>query len=200
KWVNRVRLDKMGETGRGAVEYVTLADKADEAADRFYERVRSPLLTDLYVDWGGLPVMDVYPQRLPDLFSGQPLVITGRYTQAASGTAHLKGTRAGGAFSRDIPVTFSSNTPQFDALAGYCARRRIDDLMAQDWLGIQRGAMDPKLKEQITQLGLDYRLMTQFTSFVAVEDKVVTKNGQPERVEVPVEMPEGVSHEHVFGL
>jgi Ca-activated chloride channel family protein len=79
--VNRFLLDKMAESGRGAVEYVTLADKADEAADHFYERVRSPLLTDLYIDWGGLPVTDVYPQRLPDLFSGQPLVITGRYTQ-----------------------------------------------------------------------------------------------------------------------
>jgi Ca-activated chloride channel family protein len=197
--VNRFLLDKMAEAGRGAVEYVNLADKADEAADRFYERVRSPLLTDLYVDWGGLPVTDVYPQRLPDLFSGQPLVISGRYTHSASGTVHLKGTRAGGPFSRDIAVTFSSSTPPFDALAGYWARRRIDDLMSQDWLGIQRGAMDPKLKEQITQLGLDYRLMTQFTSFVAVEDKLVTKNGRPERVEVPVEMPEGVSHEGVFG-
>jgi Ca-activated chloride channel homolog len=197
--VNRFLLDKMAEAGRGAVEYVTLADKADEAADRFYERVRSPLLTDLYVDWGGLPVTDVYPQRLPDLFSGQPLIITGRYTKPASGTVHLKGTRAGGPFSRDIPVTFSSSMPPFDALAGYWARRRIDDLMSQDWLGMQRGSMKPELKEQITQLGLDYRLMTQFTSFVAVEDKIVTKNGQPECVQVPVEMPEGVSHEGVFG-
>ena len=197
--VNRFLLDKMAEAGRGAVEYVNLADKADEAADRFYERVRSPLLTDLYVDWGGLPVTDVYPQRLPDLFSGQPVIISGRYTQPATGTVHLKGTRAGGPFSRDIPVTFSASTPPFDALAGYWARRRIDDLMSQDWLGMQRGAMKPELQAQITQLGLDYRLMTQFTSFVAVEDKVVTKNGQPERVQVPVEMPEGVSHEMVFG-
>jgi Ca-activated chloride channel family protein len=198
--VNRFLLDKMAEAGRGAVEYVTLADKADEAADRFYERVRSPLLTDLYIDWGGLPVTDVYPQRLPDLFSGRPVVITGRYTQPATGTVRLKGTRAGGPFSRDVPVTFSAGTPPFEALAGFWARRRIDDLMSQDWLGLQRGTMDPKLKEQITQLGLDYRLMTQFTSFVAVEEKVVTKDGKPQRVEVPVEMPEGVSHEGVFGV
>jgi Ca-activated chloride channel family protein len=197
--VNRFLLDKMAEAGRGAVEYVTLADKADEAADRFYERVRSPLLTDLYIDWGGLPVTDVYPQRLPDLFSGQPVIISGRYTQPASGAVRLKGTRAGGPFSREIPVTFSAGTPPFDALAGFWARRRIDALMSQDWLGIQRGTIKPELQEQITQLGLDYRLMTQFTSFVAVEDQIVTKDGKPQRVEVPVEMPEGVSHEGVFG-
>jgi Ca-activated chloride channel homolog len=197
--VNHFLLDKMAEAGRGAVEYVTLADKAEEAADRFYERVRSPLLTDLYIDWGGLPVTDVYPQRLPDLFSGQPVIISGRYSQPASGKVRLKGTRAGGPFSREIPVTFSVGTPPFDALAGFWARRRIDDLMSQDWLGIQRGSMKPELREQITQLGLDYRLMTQFTSFVAVEDRIVTKDGKPQRVEVPVEMPEGVSHEGVFG-
>ena len=197
--VNRFLLDKMAESGRGAVEYVTLADKADEAAHRFYERVRSPLLTDLYIDWGGLPVTDVYPQRLPDLFSGQPLVISGRFTQAASGKIRLKGTRAGGPFTREIPVTFSPSSPPFDALAGFWARRRIDDLMSQDWLGLQQGAMKPALKEQITQLGLDYRLMTQFTSFVAVEDRIVTKDGKPQRMQVPVEMPEGVRYEGVFG-
>jgi len=197
--VNRFLLDKMAEAGRGAVEYVTLADKADEAADRFYERVRSPLLTDLSIDWGGLPVTDVYPQRLPDLFSGQPVIITGRYTQAASGTVRLQGTRAGGPFRRDIPVAFSASAPSFDALAGFWARRRIDDLMSQDWLGIERGTVKPELEEQITRLGLDFRLLTQFTSFVAVEDKVVSKDGKPQRVAVPVEMPEGVSYEGVFG-
>src|SRR6516225_9325031 len=174
--VNRFLLDKMTESGRGAVEYVTLADKADEAADRFYERVRSPLLTDLSIDWGGLPVSDVSPQRLPDLFSGQPVIITGRYTQAASGTVRLQGTRAGGPFRRDIPVAFSASAPSFDALAGFWARRRIDDLMSQDWLGIERGTVKPELEEQITRLGLDFRLLTQFTSFVAVEDKVVSKD------------------------
>jgi hypothetical protein len=40
--------------------------------------------------------------------------------------------------------------------------------------------------------------MTQFTSFVAVEEMTVTDAGEPRRIEVPVEMPEGVSHEGVF--
>jgi len=197
--VNRFLLDKMADAGRGAVEYVSLADKASEAADRFYERVRSPLLTDLSLDWGTLPVEDVYPQRLPDLFSGRPLVITGRYTQSGRGAVQLKGTRAGGSFRREIPVEFMSSAPAADALASFWAHRRIDHLMSQDWLGMQQGNMKPALQEQITQLGLDYRLMTQFTSFVAVEERIVTKDGQSQRLEVPVEMPQGVSYEGVFG-
>src|SRR5580693_5361425 len=65
--VNRVLLEKMAEYGRGEVEYVGLHDDGSAAARRFHERVRNPLLTDITVDWGGLPVTDVYPKRIPDL-------------------------------------------------------------------------------------------------------------------------------------
>jgi len=197
--VNRFLLDGMAKAGRGAVEYVTLQDRAKEASRRLYERIRSPLLTDVSVNWGGLPVTDVYPTRLPDLFSGQPLIITGRYTGPAQGTIQLRGTRAGQAFVRDIPVNFSSQVSSQGVMGTFWARRKIDDLMSQDWSGAQQGQMKAGLQEQITQLGLDYCLMTQFTSFVAVEEQVVTKNGKPERVDVPVEMPEGVSYEGIFG-
>jgi TonB family protein len=72
--------------------------------------------------------------------------------------------------------------------------------MSQDYEGIQNGNAKPDVREAITQLGLEYRLMTQFTSFVAVEEMTVTDGGQPRRIDVPVEMPEGVSHEGVFGV
>ena len=196
--VNRFLIEGMAKAGRGDSEVVTLNDKADEAAYRLYERLRSPLLTDLSIDWRGLPVTDVYPQRLPDLFDGKPLVVTGRYATPVKGSIRLRGKRAGEDFVREIPVALTSNNSQNSVLAGHWARRRIDDLMSQDWAGAQSGNMKPDVQKEITQLGLDYRLMTQFTSFVAVEDRVVTKDGKPQGVEVPVEMPEGVSYEGVF--
>jgi Ca-activated chloride channel family protein len=197
--VNRFLLSKMAEEGRGAVEFVTLADKAEPAAQRLYERLRSPLLTDVALDFGDLPVTDVLPRRIPDLFSGQPVIITGRYTRAAGGTLHLRGKRAGDPFVRDIPVTFAQDRTANSLLATVWARRQVDDLMSQDWNGMQSGQPKPALRAQITQLGLDYRLMTQFTSFVAVEDRIVNKDGKPVHVDVPVEMPEGMSYEGVFG-
>ena len=197
--VNRFLIEGMAKAGRGDSEVVSLNDKADEAAHRLYEGLRSPLLTDLSIDWRGMPVADVYPQRLPDLFDGRPLVVTGRYTSPATGSIRLKGKQAGEDFVRDIPVALSANVGSSSMLAGFWARRRIDDLMSQDWNGAQSGNMKPEVQREITQLGLDYSLMTQFTSFVAVEDRVVTKDGKPQRVEVPVEIPEGVSYEGVFG-
>jgi Ca-activated chloride channel family protein len=64
---------------------------------------------------------------------------------------------------------------------------------------MQTGSPTGDLKQQITDLGLQYRLMTQFTSFVAVEEMTITEGGQPKTVQVPVEMPDGVSREGVFG-
>ncbi len=75
--VNRFLLDKMAEYGRGEVEYVGLEDDGSAAAKRFQQRVRSPLLTDISIDWGGLPVADIYPARIPDLFSARPLILSG---------------------------------------------------------------------------------------------------------------------------
>jgi Ca-activated chloride channel family protein len=197
--VNRFLLDKITEYGRGEVEYVGLNDDGSAAAKRFYERVRNPLLTDISVEWNGLPVADVYPQRVPDLFSAKPVVLTGRYLNGASGTIRLKGKMSGNDFVREIPVQFPDNEARHDVLAALWARQRIDDLMGQDYAGAQYANMKPELKETITQLGLEYRLMTQFTSFVAVEEMVVTDGGQPRRIDVPVEVPEGMDRRGVFG-
>jgi Ca-activated chloride channel homolog len=197
--VNRYLLDGMAKYGRGEVEYVALNADGSAAAKRFHERVQNPLLTDITIEWNGLPVSDVLPARLPDLFSAKPLVITGRYRGVPSGSIRLKGNLGGKLFSRDIPVKFASAGPNHEALATLWARTKVTDLMSQDLAGIQRGAASSELKEAITRLGLDYRLMTQFTSFVAVEESVVTEGGAPRVIQVPVEMPEGVSHEGVFG-
>ena len=71
--------------------------------------------------------------------------------------------------------------------------------MNRDMLGAQRGTPDPAIKETILGLGMRYQLLTQYTSFVAVEHLKITEGGEARTVEVPVEMPEGVSYEGVFG-
>lgn len=197
--VNRFLLDGMARAGRGEVEYVTRTEDAPPAADRLYERVHTPVLTDVIIDWGTLPVHDVLPSRPLDLFSVKPVVLTGRYSGDAKGTIHLRGKQAGKAFDRAIKVELQGKQAANGAVAQLWARNRISDLMSQDWSGMQQGNPSQALREQITQLGLDYRLMTQFTSFVAVEEQTVVENGQSRTIQVPVEMPQGVSPEGVFG-
>src|SRR5437867_4810768 len=196
--VNRFLLDGMAKYGRGEVEYVALNDDGSAAARRFHERVRNPLLTDITVDWNGLPVADVYPKQIPDLFGARPVILSGRYTGVGKGTIRLKGKMSGADFVREIPIDFSNSQAQHGVLSTLWARIRVDDLMSQDFKGAQQGAMKDDVKQNIIQLGLDYRLMTQFTSFVAVEEMIVTDGGQPRRIDVPVEVPEGVNRDAVF--
>ena len=197
--VNRFLLDNMAKYGRGEVEYVGLNDDGSAAARRFHERVRNPLLTDISIDWNGQSVADVYPKTIPDLFGAKPVILTGRYTGNGRGVIRLKGKMSGRDFVREIPVDFSSPQSQHDVLATLWARTRVDDLMSRDFKGMQQGAMRDEVKQAIVQLGLDYRLMTQFTSFVAVEEMIVTDGGKPRRIDVPVEVPEGVNRQAVDG-
>ena len=187
---NRYLLDRMAELSRGEVEYVGLNDDGSAAARRLHERIRNPLLTDVAVDFGNLPVTDIYPKRIPDLFSAKPVIIKGRFAAGAAGTIRLTGKMSGREFSRSIPVDFSKASRTDDAIAKTWARSKIADL-------VNRGA--DASKPEITQLGLAHRLMTQFTSFVAVEESYITEAGKTRRVEVAVEMPAGVSYEGVFG-
>ena len=196
--VNRYLLDNMAKYGRGEVEYVALNDDGSAAARRFHERVRNPLLTDISIDWNGMQVSDVYPKTIPDLFSAKPVILSGRYGGDGRGVIRLRGKMSGRDFVREIPVDFSSKESH-NVLATLWARTRIDDLMSQDFNGAQQGNMKPDVRESIVQLGLDYRLMTQFTSFVAVEEMIVTDGGAPRRIDVPVEVPEGVDRTAIFG-
>jgi len=196
--VNRFLLDSMAKYGRGEVEYVGLNDDGSAGARRMHERVRNPLLTDITVDWNGLPVSDIYPKTIPDLFSAKPVILSGRFTGSGKGVIRLKGKMSGRDFVREIPVDFSAGQSH-DVLATVWARTRVDDLMSQDFQGAQRGTMKDDVKQSIIKLGLDYRLMTQFTSFVAVEEMIVTDGGQPRRIDVPIEVPEGVNRSAIFG-
>lgn len=197
--VNRFLLDGMAHAGRGEVEYVLSPAECEGAAQRFYDRVSTPVLTDVAINWAGLPVVDVQPQLIPDLFSAKPVVLTGRYTAPASGTIRLTGRRGDQRFEREIAVNLPATFSRNDAIASLWARSKVDHLMNQNLAGIQSGTPDDDIKQAITKLGMDYRLMTQFTSFVAVEELTMTRDGEPVKVQVPVEMPQGVSYEGVFG-
>jgi Ca-activated chloride channel homolog len=189
--VNRFLLAKMAEEGHGDVEFVTAPGEAQAAADRFYERVHSPVLTNISIDWNGLPVTDVYPKNVRDLFSAKPIVITGRFTGNPAGKITIKGYQGSGDFARSIPVDFSSAGAANAALEKIWARHKVEDLMSQDWSGIQSG--NSFHKAEIIQVGLEHSLATQYTSFVAVEERTVVSDGKAVRIEVPVELPEGVS-------
>ncbi len=197
--VNRFLLDRMARVGGGEVEYILLNSPGKEVAEKFYRRIASPVLTDITVSFDGVTVEDVYPKAVSDLWDGKPLVFKGRYTKPGKGRVTVRGFSGGKPYEQTLEVNLPDKDTANEALGSLWARAKVDDLMDGDWMGMQRGAPPAEIKEKIVKVALAHRIMTQFTSFVAVEETVVTVGGKPTRVTVPVEMPDGVSREGVFG-
>jgi len=192
--VNRYLLDGLAEEGRGEVAYFLPGSEVGTEVGKFYDRIRSPYLTDVELVWSGVEVADVYPARVPDLFAGRPLRVHARYADARRGTLEVRGKIAGRDWRRRVELDLPGKESGNAALGSLWARARIGDLERS-----MRSGERPEVVEEITQLGLSHRLVTRYTSFVAIEEKIVVSDGQPRTVRVPVDMPEGVSWEGVFG-
>jgi Ca-activated chloride channel family protein len=192
--VNRYLLDRAATVGLGEAFYVRQDEDSTEVIDRFFSRVDRPALAHVTLDWGGLDVSSVYPPRVPDLWAGQPIRVHGRYAEGGSATVTISGQLGSTPYRQQIQVTLPREPGQYEAIASVWARHKIKFLMLEKARLPSRDVV-----EEITGLGLEFRLMTQWTSFVAVEEKVVNVDGTPQTVVQPVEMPEDVSYEGVFG-
>ncbi len=187
--VNRYLLERMAKEGRGAVAYLGPQDSAAGVMGRFFNRISHPALTDLTIDWGGMAVTDVYPAKLPDLFVGRPVVVTGKYLGPANGVT-ASGMAGGVSHTVEIPAAAAGAEKAY--VAKIWARLRIADLN-------DRLAREPhrshELEGQIRRTALDYRLMSAFTSFVAVDASRVTEGTHGYTVKQAVPVPEAVRYD-----
>jgi Ca-activated chloride channel family protein len=191
---NRYLLDGLAAAGRGAVIYAGVGEDIDPIVERFYERIATPMLTDLEIDWGGLAVSDVLPAELPDLFAGQPLTVFGRYQGQPQGTIEVRA-RAKTA-SLALPVGFDiAQAQDLQGVSSVWARHEIDRLLGFPTPFEGADGYD-EAKQKVVELALEHRLLTQFTSFVAVDQReVIGADGKPRTIEQPLELPIGTTYE-----
>ena len=122
--VNRFLLDGIAYAGRGEVDYVTLEKDGSAAAERFHERIQSPVLTDIRIDWGGMNVDEVYPRQLPDLYSDKPILIHGLLKGALEGTITLNGLTAQECSSAASPLHHAAAQESHAALGAAVGARQ----------------------------------------------------------------------------
>jgi Ca-activated chloride channel family protein len=178
---NRSLLDRLAAAGRGYASYLTLTEPADKLAKNLVEKSAYPYMTDVSIDWGGLEV-DA-PKTLPDVYAGQPLVITGRYKKPGAAMIRVNAWTGGRRVAIPIQVALPTQN-NFEPVSSLWARREIEKLMAV------RDQQD--IKSDVTQLGLKFHLVTEFTSFVAVDRSRVVGQGTKTIVQ-PSMVPEGVN-------
>jgi len=197
--VNRTLIDGMAKEGGGEAEYVLLNSSAEEVGKKFYDRISTPVLTDVEVKVDGVTTKEVYPKEVSDVWAEKPLYFKGKYIKGGQGTIVLKGFAAGKPYEQKLNVRFPESDTKNRGVASMWARAKVDRLMSEDWFGAQSGQANKEIKDEITTVALDHHILTQYTSFVAVDESRVTKGDPAKTVDVEVEMPDGVSREGVFG-
>lgn len=189
--VNRYLLDAMADEGRGYARYVSVDEDATEVAEALADDLKSPLLTDITIDWGDLEVHGVTPARIPDLFAGNNLRIYARHNGASDVRVTLKGLVNGHMAEMPVDLTLT-DTADEAALPLIWARNRISDLTRMVAVGSNPDVAD----REITELGLEFSLQTKNTSFVAVSETVVNTTDQTATpASVPLPQVSGMSNQ-----
>ncbi|MHC4428390.1 MAG: hypothetical protein ACYS0D_07275, partial [Planctomycetota bacterium] len=195
-------IDGMARAGRGEAEFVLLESDADEAVARLTKRIETPVLTDIELAFSDeLAVSELIPApgEIPDLFDAKPLVIHGRYAGSGTGTITVRGRTGSGPYERALELDLPAEAPEHDVIATLWARAKVDHVQTPHLKAVQEGNPPQTMRNEIVHLGESFSIMTQYTSFVAVEKSRMTIDGKPVLVAVPIEMPEGVSWEGIFG-
>ncbi len=187
--VNRHLMEGLARAGQGESFIVTKPEEAARQADRLRKMIDAPVLTRLQARFEGIEAYDVEPSVLPDVLAGRPVVIMGKWRatyRRVSATLQLSGEKASGPWKQTIRTDeVSTDAVELEKLWARSRIRQLTDDEALTGTG--------ELKPAITQLGLKYSLLTQYTSFIAI-DKVVRNQAPLQTVNQPSPLPAGVGN------
>ncbi len=163
--VNTELLDRISTDNRGTSVYVSENDNLEVAISQFYEKMSSPLLSDITVKFSGIDTEDIYPRILPDLFKGSLLLMIGKF-------------RGKGPVSIELAGKVETKTKQFvlnnhsltkddsySFLPRLWATRRIGFLLEE----IRLHSANQELIEEVKRLGIKFGIVTPYTSFLVTE-------------------------------
>ncbi|MCJ7726767.1 MAG: VWA domain-containing protein, partial [Acidimicrobiia bacterium] len=164
--VDTILLDGLAEQHQGTTDYVTPDETIDETVSGLYRKLSNPVLTDVEIDFGDIGVYDLYPGSLPDLFSGEQLVLAGRYREGGTTDIVLRG------LVGDEMRTFSYEARTFasqggmDAIPRLWATRKIGNLLRD----LRIEGVEEETISQIVELSIRYGIVTPYTSYLVTED------------------------------
>ncbi len=202
--VDTLLLDRLASEHHGLSLYVRPEEDLNKAIATFYEKISTPVLTDLTLTVEGTDVYDVYPQPLPDLFAGTQVVVTGRYRQPGKVTVVLTGSVSGERRTYRFPSLSLVEDSRFQPsgseaqLPRLWATRKIGYLLEQ----IRLHGADPETIAQIVRLSIRYGIITPYTSYLVTESMPLGAEAQSKIAEdayrQSLSLPTVVSGEGAF--
>jgi Ca-activated chloride channel homolog len=189
---NNYLMSRMATMGRGI--YTNIGDAAEVTPKmaKLLDMLSRPAMQGLRVNVAGNN-FDLTPNMLPDLYSGEPLLLLGQ-ADKMDGAITVSGFVSGKEWKQTVDLSRALESP---SVAKLWARRRIDDIEADSLLGV----MELEAAEAaITDIGLKFSLVTSMTSLVAVDETPSRPANTPLREEdLPINLPDGWDFEGLLG-
>ncbi|MCE5241613.1 MAG: VWA domain-containing protein, partial [Desulfobacteraceae bacterium] len=192
--VNRHLIEGMARVGAGEPFIITRPDEAPGKAEKFRRYIQYPLLTGAKLDFGKFEAYDVEPLGIPDIFAERPAVVYGKWRGKPEGTVSLSGKSGDHPYTKTLDVAQVKPQAENSALKYLWARSRVAQL--SDYNKLQQS--DERVR-RITETGLEYNILTAYTSFVAIDSQVRRKGEDATTVQQPLPLPQGVSDSAVGG-
>jgi Ca-activated chloride channel family protein len=188
--VNRHLIEGMAHVGQGEPFIITEGKYAHRIAGKFRKYIESPLLTNVSVKFNGFDAYDIIPSSIPDVMAERPVYLFGKYRGKPGGTITVEGKKGDGMHSQTVKIENSMSQANNSSLKYLWAREKIR--LLSDFNAVRE---NEERKKEITALGLEYNLLTKYTSFLAEEKVAVVENGKKTyKVKQPLPLPEGVSN------
>ncbi|MBI5219752.1 MAG: TonB family protein [Bacteroidia bacterium] len=192
--VNRYIIEGIAHVGMGEPFIVTEPNEAGKKADKFREYIQTPVLTDVKADYGGFNVYEVEPLTIPDVLAKRPIILYGKWKGEPSGVIKITGKSGKEKYSCSFDASKIAPLKENHALEYLWARQKIR--MIDDFNNF---APNSDSQKEITNLGLKYNLLTNYTSFIAIDSIARNKDGKSVTVNQPLPMPDKVSDYAVGG-
>ena len=168
--VNTELLDRISTDHRGAPVYVAPDENLEVAISGYYEKIASPLLSDIGLEIRGLETSQVYPRALPDLFKGSQIVVVGRFKGDGPATVILTG-KVGNESKRYVLEDAGIVRDEtFGFLPRLWATRRVGYLIEE----LRLRGENPEFVDEVKSLGLKYGIVTPYTSYLVTEKERLT--------------------------
>lgn len=164
---NQYIVQGLAHSGRGQAFTADNPEAADILVDDLIQYISQPVLTDIRVNYpAGLEVYDVIPESIPDVFSERPVYLVGKWHGDWNGAFTIHGTAGDREYSSAYTAQSNFDNTKTSAIRLLWAREQL-----REWEFDQKFG-DYQLSNDISRLGLDYSLVTSYTSFVAVDYEV----------------------------
>ncbi len=152
-------IERAATSGRGSSIVIRGPAEVAERMRELFGKLDRPALRDLSLSWPG--VADSYPQRLPDLYAGEPLVVVAKLSNL-HGTLEARAANSETTWAKSLPLDRAASVP---GIARLWAQRKIESLEQS----IDRGAKLEEVRDQVLQLAIDHHLVSAYTSLIAIE-------------------------------